>query len=189
MKTEHEIESFAQKETPSRACPVEFFIDENKALSIKNTKQDDDSLLKKLTGTPNTSLAESIICSSIKALPGNMDKASKYNCIHQTLADATPKDAHEARLSAQAAVLYSQGLDFLERARSVLFDDGTLAKDHWHTILMKTATKLLDLHAKTVEALVRYRQKGEQRIVVQHVTVQDGGKAIVGNLLGGGAAD
>ena len=33
------------------------------------------------------------------------------------------------------------------------------------------------------EALARYRRKGEQKVVVQHVNVNDGGKAIVGNMI------
>jgi hypothetical protein len=31
-----------------------------------------------------------------------------------------------------------------------------------------------------IETLMKYRRKGEQRVVVQHVNVNDGGKAIVG---------
>lgn len=68
------------------------------------------------------------------------------------------------------------------------FDDGTLAKDHWHQILMKTATRLLDLHNRTLETLVKYRQSGEQRINVihQHLSMNDNSKAIVsGQMIGG----
>jgi hypothetical protein len=35
-----------------------------------------------------------------------------------------------------------------------------------------------------LEALKRYRTGGEQRVTVQHVTVNDGGRAIVGNVAG-----
>lgn len=69
--------------------------------------------------------------------------------------------------------------------RRVLFDD-TMAKDHWHTILIKTATRLLDLHAKTVGELARYRKNGEQLIVVQHVNIENGGQAIVGGQMKAG---
>ena len=48
---------------------------------------------------------------------------------------------------------------------------------------MKCAIKLLRLHNETTEALARYRRKGEQKVVVQHVNVNDGGKAIVGNMI------
>ena len=42
--------------------------------------------------------------------------------------------------------------------------------------------KLARTFAAQVEALKRYRSAGEQTIKVQHVTVNDGGQAIVGNV-------
>ena len=42
--------------------------------------------------------------------------------------------------------------------------------------------KLARTFAAQVEALKRYRSAGEQTIKVQHVTVNEGGQAIVGNL-------
>jgi len=54
---------------------------------------------------------------------------------------------------------------------------------------MKAATKLLDLHTKTVMELARYKQNGEQRIVVQHVQVNDCGKAVIGGILNGGGVN
>lgn len=170
-----------------RKCPIEFLEiekDGKKTLSLGYIK-DEENILQTVIGTPNRKIIMNIINSAVGALPKSLDTVEKYNLILQSLADSTPRDAHEAKLSAQATVLYIQGMDFLERSRMVLFDD-TFARDTWHTILIKTATRLLDLHIKTLEALVRYRQQGEQRIVVQHVTVENGGKAIVGNLMQGG---
>jgi hypothetical protein len=37
-----------------------------------------------------------------------------------------------------------------------------------------------------MEALKRYRSNGEQKVTVEHVTVNEGGKAIVGNVMQGG---
>jgi hypothetical protein len=37
-----------------------------------------------------------------------------------------------------------------------------------------------------MEALKRYRSNGEQKVTVEHVTVNEGGKAIVGNVMHGG---
>ncbi|HUS97392.1 MAG TPA: hypothetical protein VMX97_11680 [Hyphomicrobiaceae bacterium] len=36
------------------------------------------------------------------------------------------------------------------------------------------------------EALKRYRTGGQQRVIVEHVTVNEGGQAIVGNVETGG---
>ena len=46
--------------------------------------------------------------------------------------------------------------------------------------------KLARTFATQVEALKRYRSKGEQKVVVEHVTVNEGGQAIVGTVDTGG---
>ncbi|MFZ0850020.1 MAG: hypothetical protein WAO08_12540 [Hyphomicrobiaceae bacterium] len=48
--------------------------------------------------------------------------------------------------------------------------------------------KLTRTFAAQVEALKRYRSAGEQTIKVQHVTVNEGGQAIVGNVSQGAGA-
>ena len=141
--------------------------------------------LCELTGTENGELAKDII-GGASAICGHENYADKINVVLQSLAEQQPNDLNEARLCIQAAALYSQGMNYLERARDVLFDSGTFAKQEWHAIFMKTAVKLLDLHTKTISELSRYKQKGEQRIVVQHVQVNDGGQAIVGGVLNSG---
>src|ERR1700687_3627595 len=47
------------------------------------------------------------------------------------------------------------------------------------------AAKLLRTYAAQVEALRRLRGKGQQTVRVEHVTVQAGGQAIVGNVTWG----
>ena len=42
--------------------------------------------------------------------------------------------------------------------------------------------KLARTFASQVVALKRYRSKGEQKMIVEHVTVNEGGQAIVGNV-------
>lgn len=53
------------------------------------------------------------------------------------------------------------------------------------------ATKLLRTYTAQMEALQRYRGKGQQKMTVEHVHVHPGGQAIVGNVTrteAGGAA-
>ena len=51
--------------------------------------------------------------------------------------------------------------------------------------------KLARTFAAQVEALKRYRSRGDQTVRVEHVTVNEGGQAIVGNVAhrGGGNGD
>jgi hypothetical protein len=41
-------------------------------------------------------------------------------------------------------------------------------------------------YARQMDALTRYRRKGQQKMVVEHVTVANGGQAVIGNLTSGG---
>ena len=47
-------------------------------------------------------------------------------------------------------------------------------------------TKLMRTFTAQVEALNKYRSKGQQKITVQHVNVENGGQAIVGDVTQGG---
>lgn len=53
-------------------------------------------------------------------------------------------------------------------------------------VYLNGASKLLTRHHETLEALLKYRRKGEQRVHVEHVHVHGGGQAIVGNVTTGG---
>jgi hypothetical protein len=46
------------------------------------------------------------------------------------------------------------------------------------------AIKLLRTYTKQMEALQRYRGKGQQKVTVEHVRVHSGGQAIVGTVSG-----
>lgn len=52
---------------------------------------------------------------------------------------------------------------------------------------MNYATKLMSLFTSQKEALKKHRTGGQQKVVVEHVHVNDGGQAIVGTVnVGGG---
>jgi len=62
--------------------------------------------------------------------------------------------------------------------------------DHMN-LYINGGTKLSRVFANQMEALKKYRGKGQQKIVVEHVNVNEGGQAIVGvvNPGGGGSND
>lgn len=47
---------------------------------------------------------------------------------------------------------------------------------------LKHAVKLLGIYERQLAALDKHRGKGQQKITVEHVTVEAGGQAIVGNV-------
>ena len=90
----------------------------------------------------------------------------------------------EAMLAVQMVATYETAMDMLIRAKQAdlmptLQECGSLA------------VKLLRTYTAQVEALARLRRGGEQRVIVQHVNVNDGGQAIVGavNHPGGGVSE
>ena len=90
-----------------------------------------------------------------------------------------PKDETEALLAAQMAAIHNATM---VAARRLKFIETIPQQDSASTMLNKLARTF----AAQVEALKKYRSAGEQTIKVQHVTVNDGGQAIVGDVSQGG---
>jgi hypothetical protein len=96
-----------------------------------------------------------------------------------------PRDQIEAMLAAQMAATHLATMAFARRLASA---ENIVQQDSAGGVFVRLARTF----AAQVEALKSYRTKGEQRMVVQHVNVADGGRAIVGNVnaspaAGGGA--
>ena len=92
---------------------------------------------------------------------------------------SNPRDETEALLAAQMAAIHNATLVAARRLNHV---DTIPQQDSASNMLNKLARTF----ASQVEALKKYRSAGEQTIKVQHVTVNDGGQAIVGNVSQGG---
>ena len=78
-----------------------------------------------------------------------------------------------ARRLEECVTTHEVAMDMLARAKRadrmpILQESGSLA------------VKLLRTYTAQVEALARLRRGGEQRVIVQHVNVNEGGQAIVG---------
>jgi hypothetical protein len=90
-----------------------------------------------------------------------------------------PKDQVEAMLAAQMAAVHNATMTFARRLAHV---DNIPQQDSAE----RAFNKLARTFAAQVEALKRYRTGGEQTVRVEHVTVNEGGQAIVGNVTHGG---
>jgi hypothetical protein len=90
-----------------------------------------------------------------------------------------PRDQIETMLAAQMAAVHLAMMTFTRRLAHV---ENIPQQDSASNALNKLARTF----ATQVEALKRYRTGGEQRVLVQHVNVSDGGQAIVGNVTAGG---
>src|SRR5262249_36776513 len=88
---------------------------------------------------------------------------------------AKPKDQFEAMLAAQMAAVHTATMRFTRQLANV---ETIQQQDSAERALNKLARTF----AMQMEALKRYRTGGEQKVTVQHVLVNEGGQAIVGNV-------
>jgi hypothetical protein len=96
-----------------------------------------------------------------------------------------PRDQLEAMLAAQIAAVHMASMTFARKLANTEYLKQQDSAERAFNKLTRTFTTQL-------EALKRYRATGEQKMTVehQHVTVNEGGQAIVGNVtapVGGGA--
>jgi hypothetical protein len=90
-----------------------------------------------------------------------------------------PTDQVEAMLATQMAAVHVATMTLARRLANV---ENIPQQDSAE----RAFNKLARTFAAQVEALKRYRTGGEQKVTVQHVTVNEGGQAIVGNVRPGG---
>lgn len=90
-----------------------------------------------------------------------------------------PRDEVEAALAAQMAATHNAVMTFARRLNHV---DTIPQQDS----ASNAFNKLTRSYCAQMEALKKYRSTGEQKVTVTHVSVSDGGQAIVGNVTTGG---
>jgi hypothetical protein len=86
-----------------------------------------------------------------------------------------PRDQIETMLAAQIAGIHNTIMTFTRRLANV---ENIPQQDSAERALNKLARTFVS----QMEALKRYRTGGEQKVTVQHVSVSEGGQAIVGNV-------
>ena len=84
-----------------------------------------------------------------------------------------PKDELETMLAMQMVAVHMATMTFTRRLAHVETLDQQNSAE-------RALNKLSRTFAMQLEALKRYRTGGEQKVVVQHVNVNEGGQAIVG---------
>jgi hypothetical protein len=93
-----------------------------------------------------------------------------------------PKDTAEVLLASHMAAIQIATLK-----TASLFGAGKTAENL--DLYERSLNRLSRTFVAQMEALKRYRSKGNQRIVVERVNVSEGGQAIAGNVAGRGEAE
>jgi hypothetical protein len=131
--------------------------------------------MKEVFGTEDRELQSQLLNQAAGAVPdlvGRELQASEY--VVAAVHGIRPKDALEGMLAVQLVAAHTMAMECLKRA--ALPNQMDLGVE----VNVNRGTKLMRTFASLTEALSRYRGKGEQKMIVEHVHVHKGGQAIVG---------
>jgi hypothetical protein len=149
---------------------------ENKELEKKRKL-----FLKETTGAEDQQLQVHLTSQAYLASFGDegadQTPEDQAKCIDTVLASLTgikPRDEVEGMLAVQMTSTHNLAMKFL--SRSMQPDIGGKSIE----FNVNLATKLLRTFTSQVETLNRYRNQGQQKVTVEHVTVQAGGQSVVG---------
>ena len=152
-----------------------------------NLSKDDIKTLAKSTGCKIFYAAQAVITNGMKTVEGGVKGQSAietaYNEYLAMMAEFKPQDAFEGMLASQMSVTYLHAMDCMRMAAnnkeySKIFER-----------LQNQGIKLMRLYNYQLEILDKHRNKGRQKMTVEHVHVYPGGQAIVGEVHQGGGGN
>lgn len=110
----------------------------------------------------------------------NTKMLETVNQVTPLLRAIAPRDELEGMLAVQMIGIHNMSMEMMKRA---MLSGQTIECVNFN---VNRVTKLSRTFITQLEALNKHRGKGTQKITVEHVTVNDGGQAIVGNVEHGG---
>jgi hypothetical protein len=133
-------------------------------------------LLLEALGTSKSDFMDGIVRQLANAGPkGREVDQRELNFMLSMVTGIEPRDQVEAMLATQMAAVHNAMMTFARRLNHV---ENIPQQDSAE----RAFNKLGRTFAAQVEALKRYRTGGQQKVLVEHVTVNAGGQAIVGNV-------
>lgn len=145
----------------------------------------DNEKLKKLFGSKAHHFPRALsfqlasVTDAQAALGANCCENDDRQFVASAVAEIAPRDAVESMLALQMVGHHLAAIRFLGLlARATTANDIELAE--------KGAARMNRAYTSCMEQLRKHRTGGKQTVTVQHVHVEDGGQAIVGNVQTGG---
>ena len=134
--------------------------------------------LERALGTVEAAFANQLLGQLINATSHQPATGADEKALNGALAamhGIAPRDETEAMLGAQMVASHCLAMEMSRRALTAEYRDTLIDAAGF-------ANKFMRTYAALVEALTRYRGKGEQKMTVEHVHVHAGGQAIVGEV-------
>lgn len=136
----------------------------------------------KTMGASDLDAAEALmndVC-NMKFVGGEGDPDVKgINELLALVAGIAPTDNIEGMLASQMVAVHAMSMDC---ARRSMFVNQTFEGKQ---LYLNSSIKLMRTYAAQMDALNKHRGKGQQKMTVEHVHVNEGGQAIIGNVEGG----
>ncbi len=137
----------------------------------------DFETLLSLFGTNDRHLAGSLlkgtVCST--AIDGSPNSVEKGELVVAIIRDLKPDDAIERLLASQLAMTHVAMMNTMTKMNASQHVEALEVFDRSYNRLARAFTA-------QIEALRRHRTGGHSKVTVEHVTVNSGGQAIVGNV-------
>lgn len=135
-----------------------------------------ERLLADALGVADSDALHGLLRQLVKAsLAGRKPDEANLAFMISMVKSIAPKDSIEAMLAAQMVSVHAAAMR--SACRLALTDDIPQQES-----ITRALTRLARTFASQVEALSRHRSNGERAITVRNLSVQDGGRAIVGNV-------
>lgn len=138
-------------------------------------------LLMESFGTDDPRIAE-ILTGQLAQLATNAGvfNIDAYNRSVALVQNMQPRDVFEAMLTTQMAAIHNTTMEHARRLHRAATGEAVERYE-------RTLNRLARTFTTQIEALKKYRSKGEQKVIVehQHVHVHPGGQAVVGNVTHG----
>lgn len=144
------------------------------------------STLYAATGSSSEEWAQQLLCqitASSFTMDEKFDHATLANAYLQALISLKPQDEIEGMLCARLLMLHNQYMSYMNRTTN----PGQTTQGIDTNI--NRSTKLMRLYNETLDALNKYRRKGEQKVTVQHVNINSGAQAVVTGQLNQGGGE
>ena len=132
------------------------------------------------TGTNDPELAQRLVNQLYETLwmPAELSDEERLQHIRAAIAalrGIKPQDEIEGMLATQMVATHSAAMECLRRSmnQNQSFEVRESSLRH--------AAKLMSIFTKQLETLNRNRGKGQQKMTIEHVNVESGGQAMVGN--------
>jgi hypothetical protein len=143
-----------------------------------------EGLLKTVGGSQSDDWNETLVDQTIAALwHGGKDIDARKKQVTGAVAALVgtgPRDEMEGMIATQMIATHNASMECLRRA--MIPDQHPDARQ----ANLNQANKLSRTYAALMDALNKHRGKGQQRVTVEHVHVNEGGQAIVGAVAKGG---